>query len=89
MQKINREEIQEARQVVELTQWDDNHPAWNAFLRKYGCQPHHSFEKAAAILLKITDPEFVPSDKMREAALNTLVGGHKEWFRAMIKEIVE
>jgi len=91
MQKINRDTLKAAMVC-------GKHPQQaQMFLAAHGIPYYEYMNKAATILLEITDPEFVPTDKMSES-------GHifvsKAWgkmymvdeddiFRAMIKEVVE
>ncbi len=80
MQKINRERLKQAL---------DHEEQYNEIHRHY----EEIIVKAAAILLEITDPEFVPSDVM----LCAVEADEYEWlntsetdvFRAMMKELTE
>ena len=78
MQKINREALKAA--MIKI----------NTGYRGVEDYPD-LFEQAAAILLEITDPEFVPIEGMMGAAETnkTELLSFKSIFRAMIRELVE
>ena len=98
MQKINREALKEAFKIdkdynVFFTEEEQDFfmERCIAFHEEYGYDYRECINNAAAILLELTDPEFVPSDEMINGALDKLTFKdlYTDIFRAMIKDVVE
>jgi hypothetical protein len=69
MQKINRKQL--AKDVIDFDFSQDLKGFWDC-RAKITVEEAHRLRGYAAILQKITDPEFVPTEKMKEAGYNTL-----------------
>jgi hypothetical protein len=85
MQKINRDTLKAALAC-------GKHPQQaQMFLATHGVPYWEYRDQAAAILLELTDPEFVPSYEMTNAALDrpSFNGLFADIFCGMIKELVE
>jgi hypothetical protein len=86
MQKINREQL--AKDVADFDFSDDVEDfAHNQV--KITVEEAHRLRSYAAILLEITDPEFVPSEGMKTSFNDLYYKRVPDIFRAMIKDVVE